>query len=35
MGGRVGRELGPEGIHAFCEDTTISLPAGVEIPVGD
>jgi aldehyde dehydrogenase (NAD+) len=30
----VGRELGPEGIHAFCEDKTISLPGGSEIPIG-
>ena len=30
----IGRELGPEGIHAFCEDKTISLPGGVDIPVG-
>jgi aldehyde dehydrogenase (NAD+) len=30
----VGRELGPEGIHAFCEDKTISLPGGADIPVG-
>ncbi|CAB4771903.1 unannotated protein [freshwater metagenome] len=30
----VGRELGPEGIHAYCEDKTISLPAGTEIPPG-
>lgn len=29
----IGRELGPEGIHAFCEDKTISFPAGAEIPV--
>ena len=30
----VGRELGPEGIHAFCEDKTISLPGGVDLPIG-
>jgi aldehyde dehydrogenase (NAD+) len=28
----IGRELGPEGIHAFCEDKTISFPAGTELP---
>jgi aldehyde dehydrogenase (NAD+) len=27
----IGRELGPEGIHAFCEDKTISLPAGTDV----
>ena len=31
----IGRELGPEGLHAFCEDKTISLPGGVEIPLTD
>jgi betaine-aldehyde dehydrogenase len=30
----VGRELGPEGIHAFCEDKTISLPGGIDLPIG-
>jgi betaine-aldehyde dehydrogenase len=30
----IGRELGPEGIHAFCEDKTISLPGGVDLPIG-
>ena len=30
----IGRELGPEGIHAYCEDKTISLPGGSDIPVG-
>ncbi len=28
----IGRELGPEGIHAYCEDKTISLPAGTVVP---
>lgn len=30
----IGRELGSEGIHAFCEDKTISFAAGAEIPGG-
>ena len=30
----IGRELGPEGIHAFCEDKTISLPGGIDLPIG-
>ena len=30
----IGRELGPEGIHAYCEDKTISLPAGTVVPQG-
>ena len=30
----VGRELGPEGIEAFCECKTISLPGGIDIPIG-
>jgi betaine-aldehyde dehydrogenase len=30
----IGRELGPEGIHAFCEDKTISLPGGTDLPIG-
>ena len=31
----LGRELGPEGLHHFCEDKTISLPPGHELPVGE
>ncbi len=31
----IGRELGPEGLHAFCEDKTISLPGGHEIALTD
>jgi len=30
----IGRELGPEGIHAYCEDKTISLPGGIDLPIG-
>jgi acyl-CoA reductase-like NAD-dependent aldehyde dehydrogenase len=30
----VGRELGPEGIEAFCECKTISLPGGIDLPIG-
>ena len=30
----VGRELGPEGIDAFCECKTISLPGGIDLPIG-
>ena len=30
----IGRELGPEGIQAFCEDKTISLPGGIDLPIG-
>ena len=30
----IGRELGPEGIHAYCEDKTISLPGGTDLPIG-
>ena len=30
----IGRELGPEGLDAFCEDKTISLPGGIDLPIG-
>jgi len=30
----IGRELGPEGIDAFCECKTISLPGGIDLPIG-
>ncbi|MBU6329418.1 MAG: aldehyde dehydrogenase [Acidobacteria bacterium] len=30
----IGRELGPEGIEAFCECKTISLPGGIDLPIG-
>ena len=30
----IGRELGPEGLEAYLEHKTISLPGGTDIPVG-